>query len=335
MAVWVKHGNEVVRVRSWSLLRVAVAASLAGAILIPVIYDLMSDQGRDVTKRVLFAGCVLLVGAALAPWTSLTIDGKARRIVWHRVSVWGRRTIAAGLDDVSGVTLVIRPDLWLVCRCDLTVDTKLGVWSVPLAWSWRGTFHRPTNEALRAVRKALGYRGVESGKLRDLTERPKFQISLRRLLLATALSAVVLGLGGSFAWTSNVAIPGTLLAATAVVVLGLLYSPGSAVTERFLLSFMAMYGPLLWIVAENRPWGRTSGLYEEAILFPSFWIAVLPFGRHFPSDRPWVNGIVILCELAVSLGFAYRGWKSSLSWTALLGLVSVGSSYMLNLLWRE
>lgn len=330
MAIWVKQRNKAVRVRSWSLLRFAVAVSVATAILIPVTYDLMSEQGQDVTKRALLAGCVIVVGAALAPWTSLTMDVAKRRIDWHRVGVWRRRTVAAGLDDVAGLTLIVRPDLGWICGYRLRIDTKLGAWYMPLGWSWRRTLQRRADEALQAVRAALSGNVAETGAASVTADRPKLRISLRRLMLATALGAVVLGVSKTHFWSAvNSEAPVTMLAAILIVAAALLYRPGSAVTERFLLAPIVMYGPLLWIVAENRPWGATSGLYDTALVFPAIWIAVFPFLRGSPDSMIWPAAIAVLLELAISLEAARRGWKWTLPWIALLALVSLGASIII------
>ncbi|MDZ4780757.1 MAG: hypothetical protein SGJ19_10925 [Planctomycetia bacterium] len=318
------------RIRSWPVLRAASAVSLATAILIPVALDLLSAQASDVTRRVFIALAVLTVGAVSAPWTSLTIDHGRGVLHWRRVRFLSRSSIHGDFDDVTGAALVRWPNLGMVSGRQIVVHTRQSNFTIPLAWAWREGNPRDVIDAFEAVQAELRTPDARTALPPVTRQRKLFQVSLRRVLVATALSAAVLGLSKWHFWSAvNAEGPATLLAAIIAAAAAILYRPGSVLTERFLLAPIVMYGPLLWIVAEQWPFGRTSGLYDGALMFPAIWVALLPFVNG-PDGIFWPSAACVLLELAISLEFARRGWKWTIPWTLLLFVISAIGSFGLN-----
>jgi hypothetical protein len=155
----------------------------------------------------------------------------------------------------------------------------------------------------------------------DPLPRPRWQISLRRLMLATFAGAATLSIARLAAReTPDVALPGALAAALMAVGGVMSFRWGNPALERLLTLLLVLYGPFAWIAEVAQPWGHTSGMWSTFLFIPNSFIVI-----HFlsaPARSHWLAAGITLGEFAFLCWCARRGWKWTLPAAVVLGLVS-------------
>jgi len=164
-------------------------------------------------------------------------------------------------------------------------------------------------------------------------ERPrKMQFGLWQLFVVMTLAAVVLAvvkwLGVS--WASG------LVAAVVLGVLawGLFQEPRLQLRAAALVA--GLFCPMVWMVAYNVPFGRTSGLVAAIPFAP----AILPagligfFASRGPDEMGLVAGVIVIAELLLGAWLAWRGGKVFVAYLLLVLVVSSVSSFAMHALYR-
>lgn len=330
MAVWVKQRDAASTLCAWPALPVAMAIGVTASIAISMIER--SDQPHDYRLRIAGIVATVLVGAWLSPWHNLSLNLATKHLRRRRIDVLGVHASEMPVQELTRISLSAVPHLRYWRRYHLQLAARHGTWLLPLGWSWRETSERrfvaATQPWLTDLRRTVP--AVQVDLPSPKPSRPQLQLSLRRLMLLMSVLAMILGGGIWVPWRPDYLRPPALLMASIIAIAGaLIYRPGSEVAERFLCAPIAMYFPMLWIIAVSQPFGRKVGLYEEAMLYPAIWVSFLPPVQILPDHMPWSATFVILGELALSLVIAMRGWKWTLPWVILLLSISTFGALIL------
>lgn len=161
----------------------------------------------------------------------------------------------------------------------------------------------------------------------------KIQFRLWQLFAAMTVAAVVLAvvkwLGSS--WGS--ATVGVV--ALGVLGWGLFQQPRAQVRTAALVA--GLFCPLVWMIAFNVPFGRTSGLvnalpFAPAIL-PAALIRAVTY-RGGPDEMGVVAGLIVIAELLLGAWLARRGGKLFLAYLLVILAVSSVSSFGMHALYR-
>jgi hypothetical protein len=227
--------------------------------------------------------------------------------------------------------------LWLLARYAVGLRGRDWAISVPIGWSVAKTVRARAEALAREIDRALheadavsldGF-GVEQ-------ETTRHRVSLRRLLVAIAMSAVVLGLVRWPHWTSPEGkVMTNAVAATLVPGVLILFRAGEAATERFMVSLVAMYGPFAWIAAYNRPWGRSSGGWDLALGLPGLVPGMVArISGQNDTLLAATMAASTLAVLAMTAWVAFRGWRSSLVFSIAIGLWSTLTSLGMHVMYR-
>ncbi len=329
MAVWVTHDRDTLTVHHVSALRWAVGLSIVAAMLVVIAFEGI-DRNTSVVVfvvRLIPAAMVLAATVMFAPWTQLRLDSAERAVDWQRRNWLANSRVRAPFDEVESVTSTTQPTLGLVAR--YAVRLRGSGWSVivPVGWSVARTVE--LRASALAVRVEHCLRSVETNAADEVVNHAptahRRRLSLRRLMVATALIALILGVSKSIRWTSlDARLPVTVMAAIVTPAIVILFRAGEAATERFLVAAIAMYGPLVWIAVVARPWGRTSGMWDGAIALPGLWA-----GLGFAVDVMfWPAAVATLVELTMAARIAFRGWKPTVIFSVVAGLLSCFCSFV-------
>jgi hypothetical protein len=164
-------------------------------------------------------------------------------------------------------------------------------------------------------------------------QRPKVQLRLWQLFAMTTVTAILLAVMKrlELSWASG------LVTAVALGVLCWSACQDARVRSRTAALVAGLFGPLVWMVAYNVPFGRTSGLvtampFAPAIL-PSALIRVVTSGVG-PDEMGLVAGVIVIAELLLGTWLAYRGGKLFVAYLLLLMLISSVSSFGMHALYR-
>jgi hypothetical protein len=163
--------------------------------------------------------------------------------------------------------------------------------------------------------------------------RPKVQLRLRQLFAVITLAAILLAVMKwlNLAWASG------LVTAVALGVLCWAVRQDARVRSRVAALVAGLFCPLVWMVAYNVPFGRTSGLvtaipFAPAIL-PASLIRIVTSGGG-PDEMGMVAGVIVIAELLLGSWLAYRGGKLFVAYLLLVTLVSSVSSFGMHALYR-
>lgn len=328
MAHWTRKTKTAIRVDAWPIVRCTTALCLAAGLCIDGTLDVVDQRQPGWTFA--WAALVALVGLAISPWKTLWIDCESRRMTTRTLAIWGRTTRSYSYDEIQSAELTGSPGWSPWRQLRLCIRSTAGAWSLPLGSSWRGAIETESLRSWEAVREASP--ALADGSLPLIAEaRSGRQLSLRRLLVATALVAAVLAISRARNWQSDEwRVTVTTLEAIFVGLAALFYRPGRSLNERFWLSVAVMYAPYSWLVERvieeySKRYGNLD--FDAVIAMPGIWIVWL-YRSHDYEGLVW--GGVVLAELAIALAVARAGWKWTLPWAVLLLLASTFASLMLN-----
>lgn len=333
MAVWVRRTADRLTIRSIPVLGLVTAWSIAVGLLIPALLDWLGNNYRYPGARFWHVIAVILAGLMACSWRRLVVDRTKQSVSWRRRALLRRSEGRLPLSEITAVRLCDRPRLGPLARVLLRIETAADAVTLLFGWRWRDHLNEVRREALSALNEYVAVHDETAVGLLSAAsaDRKPFQLSLRRVLIATALVAGVLGASRAMEWQQTDAQrPVTMLVVCLILGAALLYRPGSAVMERFLPSLVAMYAPFVWIIFEIEPFGHISGLAGAIVWMPSIWIAVVTHNAPNGEWMHWVCCGMVLVEIGLAFACAARGWKWSLACTILLALLSGGASFILN-----
>jgi hypothetical protein len=163
--------------------------------------------------------------------------------------------------------------------------------------------------------------------------RPKLQLRLWHLFAVMSLVAILLAVMKQLdlSWASG------LVTAVALGVLSWAICQEARIRSRASALVAGLFCPLVWMVAYNVPFGRTSGLvtampFAPAIL-PASLIRVVTSGGG-PDEVGVVAGVIVIVELLLGSWLAYRGGKLFVAYLLLVMVVSSVSSFGMHALYR-
>ena len=163
--------------------------------------------------------------------------------------------------------------------------------------------------------------------------RPRTQFRLWHLFAVMTLAAILLATGKwlDVSWASAV------VAAVALGVLSWSLFQDARARSRMAALVAAVFCPLVWMVAYNEPFGRTSGLVAAIPLAPAILPAALL--RIFTSggghdELGQFAGLIVIAELLLGAWLARRGGKLFAFYLCLILLVSSVSSFGMHALYR-
>jgi hypothetical protein len=324
MALWAIRTSKALCVRRVAILPWAAGLSLAAAMLVPVVFECFDKYSNPETIKtgLTRAAVILCVTAALCPWTSLKIDLSSGIVRWRRRRLLSLHSKEVNSEQIARVERLKRPNLGCCARNVVRLHGESASLVQPLGWSFdaesQARIDRLADEIERLV---LSPEMPAPPAAPEPLPRRRWQISIRRLMLAMFAAAAALGLARLAAKsTSDAALPGALTTALMAVAGVMLFRWGEPALERLLTLLLVLYGPFAWIVEVSPPWGRTSGMWSAFLFIPNSFIVV-----HLtpsPSRSLWLAAAVTLVEFVFLIWCARRGWKWTLSAAAILGLVS-------------
>jgi hypothetical protein len=163
--------------------------------------------------------------------------------------------------------------------------------------------------------------------------RPKVQFRLRQLFVVITLAAILLAVMKwlNLSWASG------LVTVVALGVLCWALCKDARVRSRAAALVAGLFCPLVWMVAYNVPFGRTSGLvtampFAPAIL-PASLIRIVTSGGG-PDEMGVIAGVIVIAELVLGSWLAYRGGKLFVAYLLLVMVVSSISSFSMHVLYR-
>jgi hypothetical protein len=163
--------------------------------------------------------------------------------------------------------------------------------------------------------------------------RPKIQLRLWQLFAVMTVAAILLGVMKwlDISWASG------LVTAVALSVLCWAVFQDARARSRTAALVAGLFCPLVWMVAYNVPFGRTSGLvtampFAPAIL-PSALIRAVTSGGG-PDEMGLVAGVIVIAELLLGAWLAHRGGRLFVAFLLLVMLVSSVSSFGMHALYR-
>jgi hypothetical protein len=165
-------------------------------------------------------------------------------------------------------------------------------------------------------------------------ERPrKMQFRLWQLFAAMTLAAVVLSVVKwlEISWVSG------LVTVLVVGVLGWGLFQAPRMQQRVSALVAALFCPLVWMVAYNEPFGRTSGLVSARPFAPAVLPAALIRAVTYsggPDEMGAVAGAFVIGELFLGAWLAQRGGRLFVAYLLLVLLVSSISSFGMHALYR-
>ena len=165
-------------------------------------------------------------------------------------------------------------------------------------------------------------------------ERPRqVQFRLWQLFAVMTLAGVVLAVVKwlHVSWASG------LVAVVAVGVLSWALFQEARVQSRGAALVAGVFCPLVWMIAYNVPFGRTSGLvaalpFAPAIL-PAALVRLFTSGGG-PDEMGLVAGVIVIAELFLGAWLARRGGKLFEAYLLLVLLVSSVSSFGMHAIYR-
>lgn len=231
------------------------------------------------------------------------------------------------------------PLFTLVAGVGLTIGFLVPVAFELTEKSWNRSRLVPLERAAMvtaALTCALGvfvaWLGKCSGPSADERKR-KIQFRLWHLFAVMTLAAILLAMVKwlDISWAS------ALVAAVALGVLAWALAQDARVRSRAAALVAGLFCPLVWMVAYNVPFGRTSGLVSAMpfapALLPAALIRALDSGGG-PDEMGLVAGVTVISELFLGAWLAWRGGKLFVAYLLLVLLVSSVSSFGMHALYR-
>lgn len=329
MALWTTRTSDRLVVRRLPVVPWAIGLSLAAAVLVPVVFERgekpASRNHATISTGLKRAALILVVTAGLCPSTSLAIDLRRRSAQRRRrrfLGVWSTRSSCEGIVRAQRRR---QPDLRLLARHAVLLEGATETLTAPLGWAWGAEGRREMDRIADEIERSLASpesRGPPA--CIAATSRPRFQLSLRRLLFAVFVAAAALGLVRTLSQIFDArSLPGLAATASMIAAGCMLFRWGEPAIERMLLLLVVTYAPFAWIVEVARPWGNTSGMWKIFLFFPSSFVACLFFRSRVPHEyETWIAAALTLLEFAALCACAVRGWKWTLAAASVVGLVS-------------
>jgi hypothetical protein len=333
MAIWTKRSEHQFMLRAVPVTRIVLTLGLAVAFLIPAFLDWEGGNRRTPGSSFWYVLWILAIGFALSPARKLTVDLSSRRLTWQTRRALASRHFDCSIDDLRGARLVGRPRIGPLARLVVELNTATRRLAYPYGWVWRSWLDSDRRETLLALREAIGLEDATADHVLDVAPnaRSGWQISLRRVLIATALVAATLAVSRVLPWrTGEMQGPVTTLVAVVLAVTALGYRVGSPMLRRMLPSLVAMYAPMAWVVLEISPRGGLSGFIEGLPIVPALWLIFVPVIRSNHDAMAWSCAVAILLELGIAAGCALRGWRWAIPCTVVLFALSSFASFILN-----
>lgn len=333
MATWTTQRADTLRITMAPVGRLVLTAGLAIAFFIPAWLDWEGGSSRSPESLVWYVAAIVVTGLVASPWRRLVVDRANQSVIVASRRLLVARTDRRPLPELAGAALVDRFRIGPFALCALRLRFREKSYTIPLGWRWRDRLDAERRRAIRALGEFVPVTDETSPQCLDAVPAGgrTFQVSLRRVLLATGLVGVVLAAGRVLAWKIDDAEgPVTAFVACVSVAVALAYRPGTAVARRMAPSLFAMYAPFAWLVLELPPWGHISGLFQGLPWFPSLWMIFIPAARTSHEAMPWIALGIVLLELGAAWGCACRGWKWSLPCTMALLALSALASFVLN-----
>jgi hypothetical protein len=331
MTWWATGNSDKLRIRLFSVLTWTAGASLAAAMLVPVVFEWQSKytDAAAIKTGLMRAAVILCVTSILGPRSSLEFDFRSRIVRWRRRWFLSSHTRQLNYDAIVLVDCLKRPSLPFARRNILRIQAKNGLIEASLGWSFGAESQRRVDRLVDEIRRSLQLpeSSVAPGAPGLPSINPRRQISLRRLMLATLAGAMVLSVARLITRsTPDLALPGGLAAAMMAAASVLWFRWGEPAIERMLMLLLIVYVPLAWIVEVAWPLGRTSGMWGAFLFIPNSFIAAHLFYRANNAATCWIAAAFTLFEFGLMGWCAVRGWKWTLPAAVILGLISCFSS---------
>ncbi len=331
MSWWATGNSDKLCVRRFSVLPWTGGASLAAAMLVPVVFEWQSKytDAAAIKTGLMRAAVILCVTSILGPWSSLEFGFRSRVVRWRHRRFLSLHSRQFHYDRIVMVERIQRPKLPFARRNVLRIQAENGLIEASFGWSFGAESQQRVDRLVGEIRRSL--RLPESSAAPEAPGLPSInrrrQISLRRLMLATFAGAIILSLARLVARsTPDVALPGGLAAAIMAVASVLWFRWGEPAIERMLMLLLIVYVPLAWTVEVAWPLGRTSGMWAAFLFIPNSFIAAHLLRHVNDSINCWIAAAFTLCEFGLMAWCAVRGWKSTLAAAIVLGLFSCFSS---------
>jgi hypothetical protein len=314
MASFADDDGDVLTIRSVPALRMALGWGLATACLIHVVFELLQAPAARHQFRTSLQLAILSSAASCmaSRWVTLRFDRRSRVLQRRSFGAFGIRRRAFPFNSIRTVELSgihALPGLgleWLGLVAEGRV-VRIG----PL--SWLNVSRTTRHNWLEAIRQTVSPKGSESTEFRVHDEEPSVRFSLRRVVIAVSLSALVLG---SSRW-AGVPIQ------SQIVLMALAAGCPLLVTTRarcyaLLLILIVCYTPFAWVIRASVPWGHTSGMIGSLPMAPATWFAFpLAIAGIHPDSGFWIGLIAPFQVLGVT-------WLASRSARWMLGM-AIGS----------
>ena len=331
MTWWAAANSDKLRIRRLSVLPWTAGASLAAAMLVPVVFEWQSKytDAAAIKTGLMRAAVILCVTSILGPWSSLEFDSQSRVMRWRRRRFLSLHTRQLNCDAIVLVDCFKRPRLPFARRNVLRIQAENGSLETSLGWSFGAASQRRVDGLVNEIRRSLQLpeSAFGAGQTEPPPIKPRRQTSLRRLMLATFAGAIILSLARLVARsTPDVALPGGLAVAIMAVASVLWFRWGEPAIERMLMLLLIVYVPLAWTVEVAWPLGRTSGMWSAFLFMPNSFIAAHFLYRANNAATCWIAAAITLFEFGMMAWCAVRGWKWTLPAAIVLGLFSCFSS---------
>src|SRR3569623_308341 len=240
MTWWAAANSDKLRIRRLSVLPWTAGASLAAAMLVPVVFEWQSKytDAAAIKTGLMRAAVILCVTSILGPWSSLEFDSQSRVMRWRRRRFLSLHTQQLNYDAIVLVDCFKRPRLPFARRNVLRIQAENGSLETSLGWSFGAASQRRVDGLVNEIRRSLQLpeSAFGAGQTEPPPIKPRRQTSLRRLMLATFAGAIILSLARLVARaTPDVALPGGLAVAIMAVASVLWFRWGEPAIEWMLM----------------------------------------------------------------------------------------------------
>jgi hypothetical protein len=320
MATWITQDKDGLTVRRQSVLRWALGLCITIAILVPVVYELLQHprSRRSVEVDVRNALIVLVGTAALGSSTVLRVDRGSRTVARSRHFLGVGWTHATSFADVEWIVPTARPNFGLLARHCIEIQSRQRSYRISLGWTRYAS--QATDRLADAINRLIGQDSNTTALDATAFNLGRPTVSIRRMLVAVAIAAVILGVCRSADWSSpDLKWPAALTLAMIAAAGTVLFHAGQPAFQRMLVLLTTLYVPYAWMIPLSRPWGRTSGMLGSIPLLPGLVPAM--FLGHGTLSA-WGAAVVTLIVLGLGAKAAFRGRKASVPFAIVAGLWS-------------
>jgi hypothetical protein len=305
---------------------------LAVSWLVTIIFELMeSPHNRHEIRTDLWlaATCVALP-SLLSRLIFLRFDRRSRTLYYRRVSLLGVRTAVLPFAAIQGIEASRSRLPCFLPKESIVVQANDRVLRFG-NWDWLNMDGAERRALLASIRVVVWpHDGVAKHPL-AATGDTRLRFSLRRILIAVVLAAVVLGILGWLNWSVQ-----SRCALTALVAGCVLFATTISRWHALLLVLAICYGPFSWMVRVSVPWGTTSGIIESIPIVPATWIGWPLLLSQVQTDSPLVSWLWIVAPIQVlgAAWFASRNGRSALIVSLVAFLLCVAGTWLCYVLYR-